>query len=63
MVLQGESYRGDAYASAKSPGSSANAMVTGLPQVEEGISSFGELIYTVTVTVEYEVERESKAVK
>lgn len=63
MVLQGGSYRGDAYASAKSPGSSANAMVTGLPQVEEGISSFGELIYTVSVTVEYEVERESKAVK
>jgi len=61
MMLVGGSYRGDALA--KSSGSSANAMVTGLPQVEEGISSFGELIYSVSVTVEYEVERESKAVK
>ena len=54
MITTG--YRGDSYGSAsKSPGPSGVSRLPESPQMEETVSSFGELVYTVSVTVEYEV--------
>jgi len=55
VMINGGSYRGDAYSSSKGIAPSGPAHMAELAQVEEGISSFGELVYAVTINVEYEV--------
>ena len=49
-------YVGDYTSSSKGRLSAAAGAISGLPMAEEDVSSFGELIYSVEVTIEYSVQ-------